>query len=71
MLAASHYATADAERSVILVDAPVLAVCRERKADLLAYDTGEEAADRMGFPLRCTCHRLNGRATWPRNIAMM
>src|SRR6266487_513982 len=47
------------------INAPILAVCRDkREAELLAHDTGEEAADRMGLPLRCTCHRLDGRATW-------
>ena len=30
----------------------------------IAHDAGEEAADEMGLPLRCTCHRRNGNATW-------
>jgi hypothetical protein len=47
------------------IDAPIRAVCRDKsKAKLLAHDTGEEAADRMGLPLRCPCHRLDGRAVW-------
>src|SRR5262249_50752464 len=47
------------------VDAAVLAGCRDKhEAELLAHDPGEEAADRMRLPLRCTCHCLDGCATW-------
>src|SRR5262245_37476283 len=47
------------------VDAAVLAVCRDKhEAELFAHDPGEEAADRMRLPLRCTGHCLDGCATW-------
>ena len=47
------------------VDPPFLAGYRDKnEAKLFAHDTGEEAANRMGLPLRCVCHRRNGRTTW-------
>src|SRR4029453_11969844 len=52
------------------------AVCRDKsEAQLFAHDTGEKAADRMGLPIRCTRHRLDGHATWrsqhPNDVSLL